>query len=108
MYTSVVRVHKVNRRDCGMAIQKHISLAACNAADFNEVWGDIFRGAETINSTKFNKERLAEELAVVIADNVGGGVSAMFHQNAAEHMAAWEERIRIAKELVLLALEEVF
>lgn len=108
MYTSVVKVHKVNRRDCQLAIEKHISLAACNTADFNEAWDTAFSGMETIHSTKFNKERLADELAVVIANNVGGGTADIFHQTAAEHEASWKERIRIAKELVLLALEEVF
>lgn len=108
MYASVVKIKKVTRFDCQMAIQKNISAAACSTAEFNEVWDAVFSGMETIHALKFHKERLADELAVIIANNVGGDTADIFHQSATEHKVAWEERVRTAKEIALLALEEVF
>lgn len=108
MYASVVKIKKVTRFDCQMAIQKHISATACSTSEFNDAWDTAFSGMETIHALKFHKERLADELAVIIANNVGGGTADIFHQSATEHKVAWEERVRTAKEIVLLALEEVF
>ena len=97
----------LTRENCQLAIQNHISHNACSPVEFREVWDTTFRSATVVNNSRWTREQLAKNLAVVIANNVGSGVDGILRQTGLEQAFAFEERTRIAESIVTRVLEGI-